>query len=128
MMAQHDEFYSRAVGRILKFMAYLAAVGTLAALAWHGWRAGAGFALGSGISWINFLFLKRITDSLGAPQSKASTRSAVIFGSRYLILGGITYVILRYSVVSLPAALTGLFVSLGAVLVEILFELVYARI
>jgi ATP synthase I chain len=121
MTMSDDEFYSRAVARILRFMAILAGAGTLFALAWRGWRAGAGFALGSAIAWVNFLWLKRLTESLGASQPKRSTHSAVILGSRYLILGGVAYVIIALTSISLPALLTGLFVSLGAVLVEILF-------
>ena len=46
---------------------------------------------------------------------------------RYVLLGGGAYVILKYSAISLPAALAGLFVSVAAVIVEILFELAYAR-
>jgi hypothetical protein len=76
---------------------------------------------------MNFVWLKRIADSLGDPRPKASTRSAVLFGSRYLILGGVAYVILRFTKISTRAALAGLFVSLGAALFEILFEIVYAR-
>jgi hypothetical protein len=128
MTTSDDEFYLRSVGRILKFMAILAGAGTLFAFAWRGWRSGAGFALGAAIAWINFLWLKRLTESLGASQPRRATHGAVILGSRYLILGGVAYVILRLTNISLPAMLTGLFVSLGAVLVEILFELVYARI
>src|SRR5262249_20255640 len=121
-------FYRRAIRRILRFLAILAAAGTLAALGWRGWQAGTGFALGSAIAWVNFRWLKRVADSLGPLPSKPSTRHAVLFGSRYLILGGMAYVIVRFTSISLPAMLTGLFVSLGAVLAEILFELVYARI
>jgi ATP synthase I chain len=123
-----EEVYRQAIGRILKWMAILAGAGTLAALAWRGWRASAGFALGALIAWINFLWLKRMVDALGASRPKASKRDAVITGFRYLILGAAAYVILRLTSISLPAAVTGLFVSLGAVLIEILFELVYARI
>ena len=46
---------------------------------------------------------------------------------RYILLGGGAYVILKYSAISLPAALAGLFVSVAAVIAEILFELAYAR-
>jgi hypothetical protein len=52
---------------------------------------------------------------------------AVILGLRYVILGGIAYGILKYSAVSLPAMFWGLFVTVAAVILEILFELVYAR-
>ena len=54
-------------------------------------------------------------------------RVAILAGLRYLILGGAAYVIVRFTPISLPAALAGLFVAAGAVIVEILFELVYAR-
>jgi hypothetical protein len=127
MTAANEDVYRRAVRRILRFMAILAGGGTLVALAWRGWQSGAGFAFGSAIAWINFLALKRITDSLGASPSKGSARRAVVLGSRYLILGGLAYVILRLTGINTLAAVTGLFVSLAAVLIEILFELVYAR-
>ena len=127
MTVSDEEFYSRAVRRILRFMAILAGAGTLAAFAWRGWRSGAGFAVGAAIAWINFLWLKKIADSLGAP-GRASPGHAVFFGLRFLILAGVAYVILTFTSVSIPAALIGLFVSLGAVLLEILFQLVYARI
>jgi hypothetical protein len=128
MTMSDDEFYIRAIRRILRFMGLLAAAGTIVALAWRGWKSGAGFALGSAIAWINFLWLKRLVESLGASPAKGSSGKAVLLGSRYLLLAGVAYVILRFTSISLPAALTGLFVSLGAVLLEILFELVYARI
>jgi hypothetical protein len=52
---------------------------------------------------------------------------AVFFVVRYLLLAGAAYVILRYSKLSLPAMLAGLFVSLAAVTIEILIQLGYAR-
>jgi hypothetical protein len=127
MTASNEDVYRRAVGRILRFMKILTAIGTLVAFAWRGGRAGVGFLFGAAIAWIGFLFLKRMVDSLGAAPPKASTRGAVLLGSRYLILGGLAYAILRLTGVNTLAAVTGLFVSLAAVLIEILFELVYAR-
>jgi hypothetical protein len=128
MTPSHENLYRNAVARILKSIALLAGGGTLVALVWSGWKWGAGFAFGAGIAWVNFLMLKKMTDSLGATGRKPpSTGSVVFLGSRYLVLGGVAYVILRFTSISMPAALAGLFVSLGAVLAEILFELVYAR-
>lgn len=128
MTTSDEDLYRSAIGRILRFMALLAGGGTLAVVVWRGWKWGAGFAFGAGIAWVNFLWLKKLTDSLGATGRKTpSTGGAVLLGSRYLILGGIAYVILRFTSISMPAALAGIFVSLAAVLVEILFELVYAR-
>jgi len=125
MTAPDDDWFRRAVDRITTFLWILAAAGTLAAAAWKGWRWGLGFAAGAAISWLNFRWLKRLTEALGGPRLRRG--SALFLGSRYLILGGLAYVILRYSSISLPAVLTGLFVSMAAVIVEILFELVYGR-
>ena len=49
-----DDFYERVTSRIFRVTLAIAAAGTMAALAWRGWRDGAGFALGAAISWINF--------------------------------------------------------------------------
>jgi hypothetical protein len=118
-----DDFYQRVTSRIFKVMLAIAAAGTLAALAWRGWRMGAGFALGSALSWINFRWLKHAVDSLSG--KRARPRLAVLAGFRYLLLGGVAYVILSYSSISLGATLAGLFVSITAVIAEIFFEVVY---
>ena len=118
-----DDFYERVTSRIFKVTLAIAGAGTLAALVWRGWRVGAGFALGSALSWINFRWLKHAVDSLSGKSARP--RLAVLAGFRYLLLGGAAYAILRYSSISLRATLAGLFVSLTAVIVEIFFEVVY---
>ena len=118
-----DEFYERVTSRIFKVTLAISGAGTLAALAWRGWRVGAGFALGAAISWINFRWLKHAVDSLSG--KRARPRLAVLAGFRYLLLGAAAYAILRYSSISLRGALAGLFVSVTAVIVEIFFEVVY---
>ena len=52
----------------------------------------------------------------------------LFFALRYLLLlAGAAYAILKYSKLSLPAMLAGLFVSLASVVVEALIQLVYER-
>ena len=46
---------------------------------------------------------------------------------RSWLLGGTAYAILRYSPINLTAVIIGLFVLIGAVFVEVVFEIVYAR-
>lgn len=122
------EFFALALRRIARFMAALAAGGIAAALAMGGWRAAGGFALGGAVSWLNFRWLKRAVDALGATAAGGpKKRAAILFGLRYLILGLGAYVILRFSALSLPALFGGIFLAVAAVLVEILFELMYAR-
>ena len=121
-------FLDRALGRIHNFMAVLSAAGTIASGVYGGWRWMAGFLLGAGASWINFRWLKQLVNSIGVAATKKApkARVAVFLGMRYLLLAAAGYVILNYSTLSLWAALIGLFVPAAAVILEVLFELIYA--
>ncbi|HEY1494669.1 MAG TPA: ATP synthase subunit I [Candidatus Solibacter sp.] len=120
-----EHLLERGIARIWKAMWVVAAGGALVLFAWRGWTWSAGWLLGSAVSALNFRWLKQLTDALGGESARP--RTAVFLGMRYLLLGGGAYVILKYSPISLPASLAGLFVSVAAVVIEILFELVYAR-
>ena len=122
-----DEHYlARSVGRMYVSMAVMSVAGVLALLVWQGWRWGLGFALGAVASWLNFRWLKKLVDSLGqASQGKRlKNRTAVLLGLRYVLLAAAGYGILRFSEISLTAALVGLFVSAAAVILEILYQLI----
>ena len=124
--ATRDELWmDRAVVRIWKLMWAIGAGGAVALVAWRGWLWGAGWVIGTAVSALNFRWLKQLVEGIGGEAAKP--RKAVFLGMRYLLLGGGAYVILKYSAISLPAALAGLFVSVAAVIVEILLELAYAR-
>jgi hypothetical protein len=121
-----DELWmDRAVARIWKLMWAMAAGGAILLLVWRGWTWALGWILGTAVSALNFRWLKQLTEAIGGEAAKP--RKAVFLGMRYVILGGCAYVILKYSAISLPAALSGLFVSVAAVILEILLELAYAR-
>jgi hypothetical protein len=124
-MDSDEPFFERALRRISRSILVLSLTGTVALLVFAGWRWSAGFAAGAAASWLNFRWLKQLVDALGGQRPRASL--ALFLGSRYLLLGLGAYAILRYSEISLPAALAGLFVPVAAVLFEILFELIYAR-
>ncbi len=126
-MTNHPDelLYARAMRRAGRLMLALSAAGTAAAFAWRGWTWGAGFAVGAIASWLNFRWLKGVADSFGGKRPRAYV---MVFGAlRYLLLVAGAYVILRYSPISLSAALAGLFVAVAAVIVEAVFELAYAR-
>jgi hypothetical protein len=127
-MDPDELFLDRALARIHNFMAVLGAAGTVASGLYGGWRWMAGFLLGAGASWINFRWLKQLVNSIGETAAKKTpkTRVAVFLGMRYLLLAAAGYVILNYSTLSLWAALIGLFVPAAAVILEVLFELIYA--
>jgi len=121
----HETWMSAAVARIWKIILVMAVIGAVALLVWRGWTWSAGWLLGAAASALNFRWLKQLAESLGGPAAKP--RKAVFLGLRYVFLGGGAYVILKYSAISLPAAFSGLFVSVAAVVLEIIFELAYAR-
>lgn len=120
---------NRAVGRIARLTLALALGGAAAYFAVAGWRGGLGFLLGGLISYLNFRWLKRTVYSVGEVAGGKPPRAsvAVFLGLRYLLLGLGAYAIVKFSEISLTAALVGLFVPTAAVVLEILFELIYAR-
>jgi hypothetical protein len=124
-MTSDEQILERGIERIWKVMWVVAGCGAIALLVWRGWTWSAGWLIGSAVSALNFRWLKQLTDALG--EGEAKPRKAVFLGMRYLLLGGGSYVILKYSSISLPAALSGLFVSVAAVIVEVVFQLIYAR-
>ena len=124
--AARDQLWmDRAVARIWKLIWAIGAAGAVVLVAWRGWWWGAGWAIGTAVSALNFRWLKQLVLAIGGEAAKP--RKAVFLGMRYVLLGGGAYVILRFSAISLPAALSGLFVSVAAVIVEIILELAYAR-
>jgi hypothetical protein len=126
MTAPEEGFYQRAEARIARVMSVLAAAGVVTMLVWRGWAWGAGFALGAAASWLGFHWLRQVVHAVSG-TGRPRRRLALLGSLRYLLLGGGAYAIVKYSSISLAAALAGLFISAAAVIVEILFELAYAR-
>lgn len=118
----------RAVERIFRLTLGLIVCGAAVWFGIGGWRGGGGFLLGGLASYLSFRGLKRTVYSLGkAPGEKPPQASvAVLLGLRYLLLGAGAYAIVRFSEISLTAALVGLFAPAAAVVIEILVELIYA--
>lgn len=125
MKIDDPAFYERAFRRINQIGFALAAGGAIVCLAVWGARAAAGFVVGSLISFVNFRLWKRLVNAIGDKGEKPRTASAVLLGLRYLLLAGVIFVIIKYFGVSLPAVLTGLLISMAAVLVEAIYELTF---
>ena len=123
MTPSDERHLAGAVARIWKISYALSIAGVLAFLAWRGWTWGAGFLLGAALSALNFRWLKQVAIAVGSAAAKP--RVAVLLGLRYLLLGAGAYVILKYSRISVAAMFWGLFVSIAAVILEILIELAY---
>jgi hypothetical protein len=123
MTAPDELTFERACQRILRLMMAIASLGALTAWAGWGWKSGAGFLLGALISGLNFVLLKGLVGRLGGMRRRR--RFLVAF--RYPLLAACAYVILRFSPISVTAALAGIFVFTAAVFIEVIFEIAYAR-
>ena len=127
-----EAFYAGALDRIRNSMIGLALI--LSAGAW--WKFGRlpalGFLLGCVIAYLNFHWLKSgvsgLTDRV-THTGKAQSGKGIIarFLLRYVLLGSAAYVILTSFPGSLRGLFAGLFLPVGAIVCEALYEL-YAAI
>lgn len=109
-------------------MIWIGLAGGLVAAWRYGWTAGLGFLVGAAVSVINFRWLHRLADSLDPSAAQPPRKGLkLLLPLRYVLFGVAGYVIVRYFRVNMLAALVGLFVAVAAVLVEILYELIYVR-
>jgi hypothetical protein len=126
-MDREQALFESALRRIARATVALAAAGCLVCLILRGWRWAVAYLLGAAASYLNFRWLKRLVDALGgALSARPSPKFAILIGLRYLLLGAGAYAIVNFTSLSLPAALIGLFVPVAAVILEIIFELIYA--
>jgi|SRR5271168_97164 len=126
--AQDDIFFSGALARIRHFMIALGI--TLSAATWwkFGRWAGLGFLLGCGIGYLNFHWLKSVVGGLAdrvTNTGKAQSGKGIVarFLLRYILLAGAAYAILTSFPASLRGLLAGLFLPVGAIACEALYEL-----
>ena len=131
-MTAKANYYDRALARIVRIGVALAVIGTIFVLIRYGPRTAVGFLAGALLSLLNFYGLRRVVDALSPtpanPAPRAGMRTSPVFWVfRYLIFAGIVYVIVKGLGISLMPILAGLFVVAAAIIVEILYEITYAR-
>ena len=122
-----DQFYEGAYSRILRSMAVLAAVFTVAAEIRFDWHVAGGFLAGCGLAALNFLWLKRTVATLASkiiePKDEKTPKKANMrYVLRYALMAAIAYVIFKSSILSLAGVLVGLFLPVAAILIEAGYE------
>jgi dipeptide/tripeptide permease len=123
-----DSFYDRAYGRIVRFMIVLAVLLTAVLTVIFGRVVGFGFAVGSAIALVNFYWLKRVVSALAdratrTGQRQSSSGMVLRFLLRYGVIAAGVYVIFRVSSVSGYGLLAGLFLPVGGIACEAVYEL-----
>ena len=110
-------------------MAGIAVVGCVAAFVLAGPRGLIGFGAGTVFSMLTALFFWRVAERVGSaePAPKPFRGAVIWLGLRYFLFGLAGYAIVNYFGASLAALIAGCFVAVAAVILEILYELIYAR-
>ncbi len=128
MARSTDDFYSGAYVRIVRFMVALGLPAAVAILVGFGLAVGAGFIVGCAIAFVNFHWLKRVISALAdrttASGERQSSSGVVLrFLLRYFLIALAAYAIFKISRESLYGLLAGLFLPVGAILMEAGYEL-----
>ncbi len=126
--ADSDAFYSGALERVRKVMVVLGLLSPALAWAGFGFRSAIGVLLGCIIAYLNFQWLKngvsgiadRVTNT-GKPQSGKGIVARFLL--RYVLLGLAAYAILTSFPASLRGLFAGLFLPVGAIVCEAVYEL-----
>jgi hypothetical protein len=121
------DFYQRALSRITRAAMALGAAGALAAWIVRGPRDAAGFVIGAAISLINFHWWKSLASALSPTGERPLRGTVFVMVLRYAIVGAALYGIVSVLGITLKAVLAGLFVSVAAIMIEILYELLFLR-
>lgn len=127
-VSRDESLYGSALVRIGNLMLILGPVVTAVAWVAFGLRAAVGFLLGAGISYLNFEWLKTgvsgLADRVTNTGKRQSGKGIVArFLLRYALLGLAAYAILTSFPASLRGLFAGLFLPVGAIACEAVYEL-----
>ena len=123
-MGSDPEFYTRALRRVSVMILALGTAGAGALITLKGFRIGLAFLMGALLSYASFWGWQHLVLAL-SPGAKRKGSWGFMF--RILLLAGAAIAIIRLLGLNVAATVTGLLVSAAAVILEIIFELIYAR-
>ena len=115
--------YAGAIRRITRSILILGLLGALVAAYLKGLRSGLAFLIGAAVSYVSFWGWQQIVDALSPGGPK---RSSWFFTLRMIALAAAAFVIIKFLGLNVAAAVTGLLVSAAAVILEMIYELIYA--
>ncbi len=122
-MTNDIEFYDRVVRRVSWIILVLGVAGAIGVAIGKGVSTGFAFFIGSAVSFASFQGWRRAVDAI-VPNPKK--RSNAFFVIRLLALLALAWAIIRILGLNIAAAALGLLVSGAAVVLEIIYELIYA--
>ena len=124
MPPAEQAFYDRFIRRVSWIILALALTGSAVMALVKGARIGLAFLVGAMVSYARFWGWRQVVHAVTPAPRK---RSSFPFVLRILLLFVLAYAIIRFLGLNVAAAASGLLVSAAAVLLELVFELIYAR-
>jgi hypothetical protein len=123
-----ENFFTSTYQRLVAIMLALALVSLPAVWIWYGRTMALVFFLGSAIGLVNFYWLRRSIEAMGArleSTARPPSRAGVIvrFLLRYLLIAAAAYAILKSTASSLNGLFLGLSLPVGAILIEAVYQL-----
>lgn len=119
-MAEKTDAFAAMVGRLGRFIVIVGAVAVPGVVYQWGWRGALAFAFGVVAAFFNMRWL---AGALRKPTAPATGLLVL----RFALVGGAAYVILETFGISPLFIIAGLLTASGAVVLEVLFQLLYAR-
>jgi hypothetical protein len=123
MPESDPQFYERAIRRISWLTVGLGLLGSIATICFRGFWSGLAFLIGAAVSYFSFFGWRRLAGAIGPG---GQTRFAWLFVARNFILLAAAWVIIKFLGPNAVAGATGLFVATAAIILEIIYELIYA--
>ena len=123
MPESDPQFYDRAIRRISWLTVWLGLLGSIATVSLRGFWSGLAFLIGAAVSYFSFFGWRRLAGAIGPG---GQTRFAWLFVARNFILLAAAWVIIKFLGPNAVAGATGLFVATVAIILEIIYELIYA--
>jgi hypothetical protein len=119
-VAEKTDSFAAMVERLGRWIILVGVVSWIVVVVRWGWKGAAGFAFGAVAAYMNMRWL---ANSLANPAGLAT--GLLVF--RFALVGGAAYVILETFGISPLFVLAGLLSASLAVVLEILFQILYAR-
>lgn len=123
MPENEEQFYEQVVRRISRIILVLGIAVAAGVAAVKGFKTGLAFLIGASISYASFWGWRQIVAAFGPNPKK---RTAWFFVFRLVGLVALAYAIIKILGLNIAAAALGLLVSGAAVVLEIIYELIYA--
>ena len=126
MQESDAQVYTRFLRRVTGLILALGIAGAAVIAIWRGWRAGLSFLVGASVSYLSFWRWQRVADALTAQTPGKKQQRHWFFILRIVLLGALAWAIIKYLGLNFAAAASGLFISAAAVILELIYELIYA--